>query len=186
MASDETTQALRSPDYLRQYFEATGREYVTGRNVKCPNAGVHKNGDANPSARIYEDANGAHVKCHGCGFQGDIFALWQLDNGGTFAQAKAALCAMFGIEQDKGHTSGAARSARTGAAVATPSRGAAHPAAKPSAATAQDERPDAATRQYITVCGIAYQAGQDATGAAYRTRRRGGLGLDMTRSETRL
>ena len=190
MASDDITLALRSPDYLRQYFESTGRKYVTGHNVKCPNAGAHKNGDANPSARIHEDANGAHVKCHGCGWYGDIFALWQLDNGGTFAQAKAALCAMFGIEQGKGRTSGAARSARTGAAVATPSRGATRPAAKPSAATAQDEKPDAATRQYITTCAIAYQAGQDATGAEYmrgrgisdETARRFGVGYDAKRN----
>ena len=189
MASDEITRALRSPDYLRRYFEATGREYVTGRNVKCPNVGAHKNGDANPSAKIYEDASGAHIKCFGCGFQGDIFALWQLDNGGTFAQAKAALCAMFGIEQDKGHTSGAARSARTGAAVATPSRGAARPAATQNAATIQDEKPDTATQQYITTCAIAYKAGQDAAGREYmhgrgisdETAQRFGIGFDAKR-----
>ena len=190
MASDDITQALRSPDYLRRYFEATGREYATNRNVKCPKTAAHTHGDANPSARVYEDTGGAHVKCFGCGFQGDIFTLWQLDNGGTFAQAKAALCAMFGIEQGKGHTSDAARSARTGAAVATPSRGAARPATKPSAATVQDEKPDAATQEYITACAIAYQAGADAAGREYmrgrgisdETARRFGVGYDAKRN----
>lgn len=192
MASDETTQALRSPDYLRRYFEATGREYVTGRNIKCPNAGAHKQGDANPSAKIYEDANGAHVKCFGCGFQGDIFALWQLDNGGTFAKAKAKLCAMFGIESPRLYLSKTRGGfAKIGAAVATPSRGAAHPAAKPSAATVQDEKPDAATQQYITTCAIAYQAGEGGEiGRAYmngrgisdETARRFGVGYDAKRN----
>ena len=167
MASDDITLALRKPEYLERYFEATRREYATGRNIKCPNTGAHKNGDAHPSAKIYEDANGAHVKCFACGFQGDIFTLWQLDNGGAFKEAKAALCNMFGIEQGKGRTSGGARSARTGAAVATPSRGAARPAAKPSEEAEQEAKPDAATQQYITACAIAYQAGQDAAGREY-------------------
>ena len=189
MASDDITLALRSPEYLQRYYENTGRKYATGQNTQCPNAGAHKNGDANPSARIHEDENGAHVKCYGCGWYGDIFALWQLDNGGTFKEAKKALCAMFGIEQDKGHTSGAARSARTGKAVATPSRGAARPAATQNAATIQDEKPDTATQQYITTCAIAYKAGKDAAGREYmhgrgisdETAQRFGIGFDAKR-----
>ena len=187
--ADETTQALHSPDYLRRYFEATGREYSTDKNVRCPFPEAHKHGDANPSAKIYEDTNGAHVQCFRCGSL-DIFNIWTHDNGGTFKDAKAALCAMFGIEQGKGGTSGGARSARTGAAVATPSQGAARPAAKPSAATVQDEKPDAATREYITKCAIAYHAGQDAAGREYmhgrgisdETARRFAIGYDADRN----
>ena len=196
MASDDITLALRKLEYLERYFEATGREYATGRNIKCPNTGAHKNGDAHPSAKIYEDANGAHVKCFACGFQGDIFTLWQLDNGGAFKEAKAALCNMFGIEQGKGRTSGGVRVylskdkrgfVKIGGEVATHSQGAARPAAKPSGEAEQEAKPDAATREYITKCAIAYQAGEGGEiGRAYvngrgisdETARRFGIGYD--------
>ena len=97
MASNETTRRLRQSEYLRKYFADTGRDYSTGKNIRCPNQGAHAHGDANASARIYENDGGAFLKCYGCGGSWDIFSLWQLDNGGTFADAKAALCKRFGL-----------------------------------------------------------------------------------------
>ena len=97
MASNETTRRLRQSEYLRTYFADTGRDYSTGKNIRCPNQGAHAHGDANASARIYENDGGAFLKCYGCGGSWDIFSLWQLDNGGTFTDAKAALCKRFGL-----------------------------------------------------------------------------------------
>ena len=112
MASDDITRQLRQAEYLQQYFADTGREYATGKNIKCPNAAAHTHGDANASARVYENDNGALVKCHGCGGSWDIFALRQMDNGGSFNDAKTALCKRFGIERTSDGT-GARQTAHT-------------------------------------------------------------------------
>lgn len=179
MASDEITVALKRPEYLRQYFTQTGREYSTGRNIKCPDTSAHKNGDANPSAKIYENANGtAHVKCFGCGTDFDIFRLWMLDNGGTFAQAKKALCSMFGID---GKTSGATVKRPANVKTLTGSQ-----ATKDENETS--ETPDANTKHKITVWAITYHNGDNA-GRAYlrgrgisdETARRFGIGFDAQR-----
>ena len=108
MASDNTTRQLRGAQFLRQYFADTGREYATGKNIRCPNAAAHAHGDANASARIYENAEGAFVKCYGCGGSWDVFALWQMDNGGLFMDAKAALCERFNISRTPSATGRAA------------------------------------------------------------------------------
>ena len=200
MASDDITLALRSSNYLERYYENTGRKYATGQNTPCPNAAAHKTPEGH--ARIYEDENGAHVKCYGCNTSWDIFSLYGLDNGidvktsEGFKKAKAALCAMFGIEQGKGRTSGGARVylskdkrgfVKIGGEVATHSQGAARPAAKPSGEAEQEAKPDAATREYITKCAIAYHAGEGGEiGRAYmngrgisdETARRFGVGYD--------
>lgn len=180
MASDETTIALKRPEYLRRYFEQTGREYVTGRNIKCPDKSAHKNGDANPSAKIYENANGtAHIHCHGCGKDWDIFSLWELDNGGKFPEAKKALCAMFGIDAT---ATSAKHTAQVHALTGSPTQ----------AATARPEpkaEPDTQTKQHITACAIAYHngdnAGRDylrARGIGDETARRFGVGFDAQKN----
>lgn len=170
MASDETTQQLRQAEYLRRYFEDTGREYATGKNVKCPNAQAHAHGDANASAKIYENADGAIVKCFGCGGRWDIFGLWQMDNGGTFAEAKAALCERYGVGRATGGTGshGAhGRAERQTDGEDAPQ--ATHVTATPQAA--RQRKPDAQTKAYIDRCAIAYQAGEDAAGRDYMRRR---------------
>lgn len=198
MASDDTTRLLRRAEYLRQYFADMGREYATGKNIKCPNAAAHAHGDTNASARVYENADGALVKCYGCGFQGDIFALWQMDNGGTFADAKAALCERFGIARTSGET-GASRAAHTsGGNVAEVRALAGSPVAEigtgNGAAGSQDRaqatKPDRQTAEYIGKCAVNFQAGSDGeAGRAYmtwrgisaETARRFNVGYDATR-----
>lgn len=160
MASDETTRQLRQAQYLRQYYADTDREYSTGKNVKCPNAAAHAHGDANASARIYENADGAVVKCYGCGGTWDIFELWKMDNGGTFAEAKAALCERY----------------YTGGAVACRSSGGTtgrevHALTGGQADAPRPKKPDAATQAYIDRCAVAYQSGADEAGRAYMRRR---------------
>lgn len=156
MASDETTRQLQQAQYLRQYYADTGREYSTGKNVKCPNAAAHAHGDANASARIYENADGAIVKCYGCGCTWDIFELWKMDNGGTFADAKAALRERYGTGcavacRSSGGTTGREVHALTGGQADAP----------------RQKKPDAATQAYIDRCAVAYQSGADEAGRAY-------------------
>ena len=160
MASDETTRQLRQARYLRLYFADTGREYDTLKNVKCPNAAAHAHGDANASARIYENADGAVVKCYGCGGTWDIFELWKMDNGGTFAEAKAALRERYG----------------TGGAVACRSSGGAtgravHALTGGQADAPRPKKPDAATQADIDRYAVAYQSGADEAGRDYMRRR---------------
>lgn len=163
MASDETTRLLRQSQYLRQYYADTGREYSTARNVKCPNTVAHAHGDANASARIYENADGAIVKCYGCGGTWDIFSLWQLDNGGTFAEAKKTLCDRYGIERTSGNTGADIRQRKAAAVHAlTGGRAENEP---------QMAKPDAETREYIERCATVYQSGADESGRAYMRRR---------------
>ena len=190
MASDETTRQLRRAEYLRRYFADTSREYATGANIKCPNAAAHAHGDSNPSARVYENSDGALVKCYGCGGSWDIFALWQMDNGGTFQQAKAALCDRFGVALQSG---GAARQAARTSGGGSPS---AHSlTGSPSGGTVAGDRtqtakPDKRTNEYISKCAITYQAGENGeAGRAYmrgrgisdETARRFKIGFDEER-----
>ena len=169
MASDETTRLLRQAQYLRRYYADTGREYATGHNVKCPNAAKHKHGDANASARIYENADGTVVKCHGCGGTWDIFELWRMDNGGTFAEAKKALCDRYGVARTSG-TGGA--NVRHGAEVhALTGDGLPVDPARPTGNAPQTKKPDAQTQAYIDRCAVAYQSGADEAGRAYMRRR---------------
>jgi len=183
MERDETTRRLRGADCLRQYFQATGREYATGKNIRCPDAAAHAHGDKNPSAHIYENADGALVKCYGCGGSWDIFSLWQMDNGGDFKDAKRALCQLCGID------------GATAKPTATPK--------PPATAAERDEtgengetdekkptKPDKATEEHITQCAFNFQAGADGeAGRAYlagrgislETARRFGIGYDPKR-----
>ena len=161
MASDETTRQLRQAVYLRQYCAETARDYATGRNVKCPNAAAHTHGDANASARVYENADGALIKCYGCGGKWDVFELWQMDNGGTFAEAKAALRERYGIGDAR--TNGAPQGERS---RALPVDGGAVAAEQ-----TRQRKPDAATRAYIDRCATVYQSGADEAGRAYMRRR---------------
>lgn len=182
MASDETTRQLRQSLYLRQYFADTNREYSTGKNVKCPNAHAHAHGDANASAKIYENPDGAIVKCYGCGGTWDIFKLWQMDNGGTFTDAKTALCQRFGI----------VRSSGTGGEIHTLT-GCRPTAATQDGGTVADrprpKKPDAKTSEHIASCANAYHAGTDEDGRAYmrgrgisdETARRFNIGYDAAR-----
>ena len=175
MASDETTRLLRQAQYLRQYYAETGREYATARNVKCPNAAAHAHGDANASARIYENADGATVKCYGCGGAWDIFKLWQLDNGGTFAEAKKALCDLYGIARPSGTGGATIRQRNTGAQAAEvhalTGDGLPVETARPTGNAPQMTKPDAQTQAYIDRCAAAYQSGADEAGRAYMRRR---------------
>ena len=173
---------------MRQYFADTGREYATGKNIKCPNAAAHAHGDANASARIYENDNGALVKCYGCGGSWDIFALWQMDNGGTFADAKAALCERFGIARTSGETNASRAAHTSGGNVAEVRALAGSPVAEigtaRSAAVAADRaqaiKPDRQTAEYIGKCAVNFQAGADGeAGRAYMTGR--GISADTAR-----
>ena len=176
VASDETTRQLRRAEYLRQYFTDTGREYSTGRNVKCPNAAAHAHGDANASARIYENADGAFLKCFGCGGSWDIFSLWQADNGGTFTDAKAALCERFGIA----HTSGGNGAEVRGLAGLPVAEIAATNGAAGSTDRTRATSPDGQTAAYISKCALNFQAGADGeAGRAYMARR--GISLATAR-----
>ena len=175
VASDETTRLLRQAQYLRQYYAETGREYTTARNVKCPNAAAHAHGDANASARIYENADGATVKCYGCGGAWDIFKLWQLDNGGTFAEAKKALCDRYGIARPSGTGGATIRQRNTGAQAAEvhalTGDGLPVETARPTGNAPQMTKPDAQTQAFIDRCATAYQSGADEAGRAYMRRR---------------
>ena len=166
---------MRQAQYLRQYYAETGREYTTARNVKCPNAAAHAHGDANASARIYENADGATVKCYGCGGAWDIFKLWQLDNGGTFAEAKKALCDRYGIARPSGTGGATIRQRNTGAQAAEvhalTGDGLPVETARPTGNAPQMTKPDAQTQAYIDRCAAAYQSGADEAGRAYMRRR---------------
>ena len=41
------------------------------RDAHCFNAGAHRNGDRNPSMRLFEDG----YKCYGCGIKGDAIDM---------------------------------------------------------------------------------------------------------------
>lgn len=178
MASDETTLRLRQADYLRQYFAATDREYTTAKNIRCPNSSAHAHGDTNASAKIYENPDGAFVKCYGCGGKWDIFSLWQLDNGGAFAQAKSALCELFGIE-------------RTPTSKPQPKRAAQNHVSsiekKFDAESIRPTKPDKATGDYISRSAKALFSEIGKDGRAYlngrgisdETARQFGIGFDI-------
>lgn len=153
MSSDCATQELKKPEFMRQYFDATGREYSTVHNIRCPNTAAHKQGDKNPSAKIYENANGVIVKCHGCGGSWDIFQLWQLDNGGTFKEAKGALRLRFGLD-----------------IAATGDKG--KPRAKPTDTATSNEQPKPSedTTRYLSQCFTACFE-RDNAGLAYLRKR---------------
>jgi len=186
MASDDITRQLRRADYLRQYFAATGREYATGKNIKCPNAAAHAHGDANPSASIYENPDGALVKCHGCGGTWDIFSLWQLDNGGTFPEAKRALCDLCGIARTSGETN-ASRAAHTSGVNVAEVRAPARAQGERGENGERGERdgtratqPDKQTADYITKCALNFQGGADGeAGRAYLAGR--GISIETAR-----
>jgi len=186
MASDDITRQLRRAEYLRQYFAATGREYATGKNIKCPNAAAHAHGDANPSARVYENPDGALVKCHGCGGSWDIFSLWQLDNGGTFPEAKAALCDLCGIASASGDAN-ASRAAHTSGGNVAEVRAPAGAQGERGENGERGERdgtratqPDKQTAEHITICATTFQAGADGeAGRAYLAGR--GISIETAR-----
>ena len=192
MASDDITRQLRRAEYLQQYFADTGRKYATGKNIKCPNAAAHAHGDANASARVYENDNGALVKCYGCGGSWDIFALWQMDNGGTFAEAKAALCERFDIARTSGETNASRAAHTSGGNVAEVRALEGSPVAEIGTAhgAAVAIKPDRQTAEYICKCALNFQAGADGeAGRAYMagrgvsvdTARRFNVGYDATR-----
>ena len=83
--------------YLRRYLEATGRQILPGGQVRCPNPSAHANGDAKPSAHLYEDASGDRVKCFACGGSWDIFSLVEMDQGTDFIGALEYLADFFGL-----------------------------------------------------------------------------------------
>lgn len=174
MASDEITRHLRRAEFMRQYLADTSREYSTCKNIKCPDSSAHSHGDKNPSARLYENADGTFIKCHGCGGKWDVFSLWMLDNGGTFKDAKAALCEKFGI---LGHT-GIKPISTQRTASETEER-------------EKQEIHDAGIMSYITHCSAAYHGETTEAGRVYmrgrgisdETARRFSIGYDANAIE---
>ena len=90
-------EELKRGGYLRRYLEATGRQILPGGQLRCPNPSAHANGDAKPSAHLYEDASGDRVKCFACGGSWDIFSLVEMDKGTDFMGALEFLAEFFGL-----------------------------------------------------------------------------------------
>ena len=91
-------EELKSGGYLRRYLEATGRQILPGGQLRCPNPSAHANGDAKPSAHLYEDASGDRVKCFACeSGSWDIFSLVEMDEGTDFMGALEFLAEFFGL-----------------------------------------------------------------------------------------
>lgn len=90
-------EELKSNGYLRRYLEATGRQILLGGQLRCPNPAAHANGDAKPSAHLYEDGSGDRVKCFACGESWDIFSLVGMDEGVDFMGALESLANRFGL-----------------------------------------------------------------------------------------
>ena len=180
MARDETTTELLKPQYLRQYLADTGRTVQRDGQMQCPNAAAHKNGDKNPSAHLYEnDGTGKpQVKCFACGGKWDIFQLWQLDNGGSFKDAKAGLCSRFGLS-DKPSAPG--RAAQPFAIAGS----GADETARRSTGTgaerqAQAAKPNKDTKDYVAKCALTLQSGTEGeAGREYLLKR--GISLETAR-----
>ena len=98
---DELREQLKREGFLRRYLEETGRQILSGGQLRCPNPSAHANGDKKPSAHLYEDSTGDRVKCFGCGGSWDIFALVQLDEGCDFMGALESLAKRFGLKFPK-------------------------------------------------------------------------------------
>lgn len=98
---DELREQLKRGGFLRLYLEETGRQILSGGQLRCPNPAAHANGDKKPSAHLYEDSTGDRVKCFGCGGSWDIFALVQLDEGCDFMGALESLAKRFGLKFPK-------------------------------------------------------------------------------------
>ena len=98
---DELREQLKRGGFLRRYLEETGRQIISGGQLRCPNPSAHANGDKKPSAHLYEDSTGDRVKCFGCGGSWDIFSLVQLDEGLDFMGALESLAKRFGLKFPK-------------------------------------------------------------------------------------
>lgn len=98
---DELREQLKRGGFLRRYLEETGRQILSGGQLRCPNPAAHANGDKKPSAHLYEDSTGDRVKCFGCGGSWDIFALVQLDEGCDFMGALESHAKRFGLKFPK-------------------------------------------------------------------------------------
>ncbi len=79
--------------------QATGERW----SIHCPNAGAHRNADANPSASLWSFG----WKCHACGEGGDVFGLVALVEGldvkRDFRAVLARTAELVGAAGDPGH-----------------------------------------------------------------------------------
>ena len=131
-------EELKRGGYLRRYLEATGRQILPGGQLRCPNPSAHANGDAKPSAHLYEDASGDRVKCFACGGSWDIFSLVEMDKGTDFMGALEFLAEFFGLSFPR-----RAKRRRDAAKAKTPATPTREPG--PSANTATASAPATAT-----------------------------------------
>lgn len=73
-------------------------------SVRCINTEEHTHGDQNPSAVIYDNGGKYNIKCHKCGWYGDIFDAYAKLNGfgensrGFFLRAVKGLCEHFNLD----------------------------------------------------------------------------------------
>lgn len=68
MNSTAVDSAKQSREMLMSELEKAGVKQFRGNSCKCP---FHD--DRSPSAGVYQKDGVWHFKCHGCGFQGDVF-----------------------------------------------------------------------------------------------------------------
>lgn len=100
MNVDEFKNAIDAGGYLARYLSETKGVTVPESGemqIACPDAERHAHGDKHKSARYYPSP-GAHVHCHGCGGNWDIFALVMRDEGCDFMGAVKSLARRYGFD----------------------------------------------------------------------------------------
>ena len=85
--SNNAFQVIRDTVSITDTLNACNLSITVDGFIQCPS---QKHTDKNPSnCKVYTDTN--RVYCHDCGYNGDIFDVYQTINGGTQIDALNAL-----------------------------------------------------------------------------------------------